>query len=307
MWAFSSTPKAVASLRGLHKNDSHYEAESLNIMSDPGVLRGTTSALSSSQGIDVKDRAEAQGTSATTSRKGYQTAVDRIERNKGRSAEEVSTSDSLQEHEQPPATSSVTNQTDPFSETSDNLSSMMNQLHQPSVVLSASTSMLYDKPFHFETEVCPLLDVLVGKSLHQAVLEIEQENELQATNSIVVKLSIEQQIVSHDLEELASRGSTEITQQQTYFYRSSNCKQQRDSMTSRSTCDHVMRCAVPRVLGSCNLQPASNDTRFSNRPTAQRVFQEFLMEMCLSTTDEVHNCVRGHGMLDLLINDIISG
>jgi len=55
--------------------------------------------------------------------------------------------------------------------------------------IDASTQMTEeDQPFHFDRDVAPLLEVLVGKTIEQSLLEVEQEEEIQSISQDLERL-----------------------------------------------------------------------------------------------------------------------
>ena len=182
-WAFESRPKAVSSTRSKAKAEAgeggpYFEDGPLNIMSDPRVVRGSTYSLYRSlpeDGVTMEElpptpeprkrrqrRKKVEGSifdskPSATSKQALDLTPYLVEKEYAQSAvEEAAQTDGFLE-QPPPA---------PFV--------------PPKTGVDAATSMEDDQPFVFNNEVQPLLAVLVSKTLEQAMLEVEQEEELLA-------------------------------------------------------------------------------------------------------------------------------
>ncbi|KAJ1445157.1 radial spoke protein 3-domain-containing protein [Pelagophyceae sp. CCMP2097] len=59
--------------------------------------------------------------------------------------------------------------------------------------VDAATDMLLDQPFDFDREVSPLLEVLVGRTLQRAMLEVQREAELESISVDVADKEAEQE------------------------------------------------------------------------------------------------------------------
>ena len=173
-YAFASRPKAVG-----------MEEETMNIMSDPRVVRGSTYSLyRGTPKVEVKkkkfDEAKAYATLSHFRKKSslfasVQSAVEVM-----KTDESLDLTPFLVEKDRVATERDVQEQTDPFVELPPPLPYEPHR-HDVTKLLDKGTSMDDEEcPFDFDDEVRPLLDVLVGKTLEQALLEVNHEDELRA-------------------------------------------------------------------------------------------------------------------------------
>ena len=182
--------------KGLHELFQKTPPSAANIMFDKRVIRGSTYAATAVGGT-VKTETEASEPKPAPPKKGLQgrssksraklenlsadadyepaEPVDPLAPVPGRLHTEVQTDKYLEELKDHPDQDSLATQTDPF-------------LDRPSTPLfvppkrgiDVTTQIESGDLFDFDQEVVPLLEVLVGKTLEQALMEVAEEEELSA-------------------------------------------------------------------------------------------------------------------------------
>jgi hypothetical protein len=157
-----------------------------NIMHDKRVVRGNTHAATvltqSAQAelVRAQKEADSQKKTAVVKAKKQQTTVETVKRSttpdpvEGRKHMDIQTERYLEDLKDKPDEVTQETQTDP----------MLDRPPTPTYVpfktgRDAETQILDDDLFDFDTEVDPILDVLVGKTLEQAMLEAMQEEEVE--------------------------------------------------------------------------------------------------------------------------------
>ena len=185
-WAFESRPKAVSTSRAKVKPTEELLNDidgPLNIMSDPRVVRGSTYSLYRSlpgDGAPMEDTMPPTpgGAPARKARRKKKKADGRSifdAKPSSNSKQALDLTPYLVEKEYASSAVEEAAQTDGFLEQPPPAPFVA-----PKTGVDAATSMEDDQPFVFNNEVQPLLAVLVSKTLEQAMLEVEQEEELAA-------------------------------------------------------------------------------------------------------------------------------
>ena len=185
-WAFESRPKAVSTSRAKVKPTEELLNDidgPLNIMSDPRVVRGSTYSLYRSlpgDGAPMEDTVPPTpgGAPARKARRKKKKADGRSifdAKPSSNSKQALDLTPYLVEKEYASSAVEEAAQTDGFLEQPPPAPFV-----PPKTGVDAATSMEDDQPFVFNNEVQPLLAVLVSKTLEQAMLEVEQEEELLA-------------------------------------------------------------------------------------------------------------------------------
>lgn len=185
-YTFTQQPSAIAASRKTkYRDPADAKALSTNLMWDKRVVRGNTYAAQvlplSAQGelaIAEKEASNMRKKISQDRRKLKEAAVKRSstpEAIEGRKHIEIQTEQYLEELTDKVEENTVDTQTDP----------MMDRPPTPLYVpfktgRDTETQIEEGDLFDFDFEVEPILDVMVGKTLEQAMLEVMQEEELQA-------------------------------------------------------------------------------------------------------------------------------
>eukprot|EP01028_Stygiella_incarcerata_P009065 TRINITY_DN414_c4_g1_i1.p1 TRINITY_DN414_c4_g1~~TRINITY_DN414_c4_g1_i1.p1 ORF type:complete len:456 (-),score=197.68 TRINITY_DN414_c4_g1_i1:27-1394(-) len=183
-YEFTSEPKAVGPRRKYRDPYVLEKSGKQNMMFDRRVVRGNTYAaqvLPASQAEKIaleREAREARRRNATLRRKKMQEEDERArtpEPVEGRKHMEIQTEQYLEEITDRIVESDVATQTDPF----------MDRPPTPLFVpqksgIDVETQIYEGDLFDFDLEVDPILEVLVGKTLEQSMLEVMEEEELAA-------------------------------------------------------------------------------------------------------------------------------
>lgn len=181
-YSYSSEPQAAPVGRTGGKNTGKYrdendamERDHLNLMQDPRVRRGNTYAA------DVVTKTGNQGTSSTR-RSPSKTRKNRSSKTRGevppiegRVHMEIQTEEFLEELTDRPIEIDAETQTLAY------MDRPKSPLFIPSKTgVDIDTQIMPGDLFDFDLEVEPILEVLVGRTMHVAMLELMQEDELDA-------------------------------------------------------------------------------------------------------------------------------
>lgn len=181
-YSYSSEPQAAPVGRTGGKNTGKYrdennamEKDHLNLMQDPRVRRGNTFAA------DIVTKTSNQATS-TTHRSPSKTRKNKSSKNRGeippiegRVHIEIQTEEFLEELTDRPIEIDAETQTLAY------MDRPKSPLFIPSKTgVDTDTQIMPGDLFDFDLEVEPILEVLVGRTMHVAMLELMQEDELDA-------------------------------------------------------------------------------------------------------------------------------
>lgn len=170
-FSYTSEPRAAPMKgKGKYRNENEQEG-SINIAADPRVVRGSTYAAKVSTGPPNKTKTLRRGRGATLGTKRSSTPPPVP----GRSHMDIQTDEVLEELTDKPIEMDMETQTPALHD-------------RPPSPLFVRAKIGHDMEtqiqsgdlFNFDVEVDPILEVLVGKTLHVAMLEIMQEEELNA-------------------------------------------------------------------------------------------------------------------------------
>lgn len=172
-FSYTSEPHAApVKAKGKYRDENNAEEASANLMSDPRVVRGSTYAAKVTTMSDTKNskapRRMRRGMGGTR-RSGTPPPVP------GRSHMDIQTDDVLEELTDKPVEIDMETQTP----------AVYDRPPSPLFVRAKighdmETQIISGDLFNFDLEVEPILEVLVGKTLHVSMLEIMQEEELAA-------------------------------------------------------------------------------------------------------------------------------
>lgn len=185
-YTFQQPPQKIGAAQPQYRDPQKKNASGTNIMYDRRVVRGNTYAaqvvsLSTQAEIQRAEREAAERqkkqSKQSSTHKGHDasakrsTTPDAIE---GRKHMDIQTEQYLEELTDAIDEVTQETQTDPM------LDRPPTPVHVPfKTGRDAETQIQDGDLFHFDTEVDPILDVMVGKTLEQAMLEVMQEEELE--------------------------------------------------------------------------------------------------------------------------------
>lgn len=192
-YTFQQPPKAVGAYRDPNKEAAAKKNQFGNIMYDRRVVRGNTHAAqvmppsaqaelqrAEREAVDQRKKTNAVAGTTTTSAKKSTKAIDSVKRSStpepvvGRKHMDIQTEQYLEELKDKADEVQQETQTDP----------MLDRPPTPTYVpfktgRDCETQIQDGDLFDFNTEVDPILDVIVGKTLEQAMLEVMQEEEVE--------------------------------------------------------------------------------------------------------------------------------
>mmetsp|Transcript_19722 Transcript_19722/g.27355 ORF Transcript_19722/g.27355 Transcript_19722/m.27355 type:complete len:358 (-) Transcript_19722:307-1380(-) len=172
-YTFQSAPRAVRNTnRKKYRDDDMGESGAGNIMFDPRVIRGNTYAMP----VPVRQMQMTQKMGRNTRKKRVSKPIPRSstpEPVPGRKHTEAQTDNFLEELHDKPYEAEISTQTDHL------LDYPTAPLFKPKPSgVSKATEILPGDLFDFDLEVEPILEVLIGKSLDHALMEVLEEEEL---------------------------------------------------------------------------------------------------------------------------------
>ncbi|KAH9052418.1 hypothetical protein Ae201684P_001599 [Aphanomyces euteiches] len=197
-YSFASKPRAVQTVRGKHRDKKKYTNTTFNIMNDPRVARGSVYAAANSIHHKRETVTQVNQQPAPTKPKKstiYEPAVTLqtyfpvdLEKNLIEQAPHIDEMDAM-------------TQTDAF---------LPNDKHKKPFVLKktgidAATEITEeDALFDFDMEVQPMLEVLVQKTIKQALCEVEREVELKNIATYLEELHTNKALEADKVRELVA-------------------------------------------------------------------------------------------------------
>lgn len=185
-YSFEAQPRAVAARTGKkYRAQNQYEEEAGgvppgNIMYDPRVVRGSTFAarvMSQEQQQEeqrVQQQKQRNARRQRANNRAGRPELDEVPAVNGRKHIDVQTDDYLEELTDRPPEKDMETQTDPMQDRPPS------PLFMPAKTgVDKETQIEAGDLFQFDTEVDPILEVLVGKTLEQAMDEVLEEEELE--------------------------------------------------------------------------------------------------------------------------------
>lgn len=313
-WAFSSTPKVLepTSRKAKYKHPCEDVVDdrqlSFNIMSDPRVMRGST--VSVFNALSAARRGES-GTSPVAHLRGAKHY--RLERSaKPRTKDQLHAATkheelqreltrALIETDSLPSSHVRSCQTDPFHEQPPELPTT-SCVVQADKGRSIATSMESEQPFRFD-EVGPLVEVLAGKCLQQALLEVEQEEELYAINSAALSKYKEQQDELKRIGHIERARVEAIRQKQSHTLQARTALEHRITFEAKVASLQLMQSQLPSILNSSCSSFASKASLLP--PEADEIYGSFLPNLFSLVGVEIHRRTQGCDALDAIVRDVV--
>jgi len=207
----ASEPRAVTKPKSKYRDDADIFIPN-NILKDPRVAKGSTysnrnmakvdaqALLSRSQNVTIPD------TKPRERRRKPKKKVSLYDQQPTHSIvqDDLDLTPNLIEQIAPIATDSISTQTANFEPRPDS------PPYIPQKTGIDTATQLDDECFDFDTEVEPLLQVIIGKTLEQSLLEVEQEEELNALEMDYQKLTAEKNAESQRIRDLEKEKIAEL-------------------------------------------------------------------------------------------------
>eukprot|EP00033_Pygsuia_biforma_P002426 GCRY01002690.1.p1 GENE.GCRY01002690.1~~GCRY01002690.1.p1 ORF type:complete len:463 (-),score=177.97 GCRY01002690.1:800-2188(-) len=182
-YTFTAQPKAVQSRKKYRDPAEGQMNRTVNIMADPRIVRGSTYSANIittvAQADPVAEQQERERRKAKARRIAQKKAAEKRPRTpeavQGRKHIDIQTELYLEEIIDRVPEAEVETQTDPF----------LDRPATPEFIpvksgADVSTQILEGDLFHFDVEVRPIVEVIIGKTLEQALMEVLHEEELAA-------------------------------------------------------------------------------------------------------------------------------
>lgn len=314
-WAFSSTPKVLeptarkARYKHLREDTIDDRQLSFNIMSDPRVMRGPT--VSVANAFSTTARRDESSASAVAHLRGTKhcrlgkCAIPLVKGQLHAAAKHdelrKEVTRALIETENLPSSHGRSCQTDPFYEQPPELPTT-SRAAQVDKARSIATSMEAEQPFHFD-EVDPLVEVLAGKCLQQALLEVEQEDELYAINSAALSKYQEQENEVQRIGEVERVRIEAIKQKQSHTLQARTALEHRISFEAKVASLQLIQSQLPSILNACCSNFESKASLIP--PEADDIYGSFLPNLFSGVGVEIQRRTQGCDVLDAIISDII--
>lgn len=205
----AAAPRAIRPAKQQHAQTS--PAFPSNITADPRVVRGSTFSLNRKKALTVYSQTKREGEPTikyrkTKSRSWNEKSVFDF-RPPTNQKNDLDLSSFLVERPQAVAMTAVESQTDAFKPKPEDPPYIPTKTG-----VDMSTQMTAgDQPFVFDREVKPLLEVIVGKTLEQALSEVEQEYELRSIAEHLQELTIAQAEAAAEVHALEAASVKEFT------------------------------------------------------------------------------------------------
>merc|ERR1711937_577561 len=304
-FSYASRPKPLQARRK-YRNDPPGEQGYGNLMFDRRIVRGNTYAQTmlpinaQENPIDLLRKAEKKRArdarkrqSEMETRSKSPTPVD------GRRHQPVQTELYLEELTNRIEESDVTCQTDLF------LDRPPTPLFKPAKIGSdISTQILPGDLFHFDLEVKPILEVIVGKTIEQSLLEVMEEEELEDLREQQRKFHESrkrEQLATQRLEEQERRLSEErerrIAQQREVRRKE---KETAEKIAARAYAQNYLMDMIPVVFGKLK------DSGFFYDPVARDIESNFIPSLIENVQSKCCEAELARIVMDELLRQVVS-
>ncbi|CAD5125737.1 DgyrCDS13946 [Dimorphilus gyrociliatus] len=305
-YTFSSQPKAVRERKKYRDpyQDENQPAAYGNIMYDKRVIRGNTYALqhlpatSQPDPVEVQRQNEAKKRARARARAKQQLRPRTPDAVEGRKHMDVQTELYLEEISDRVEEADQEVQTDAF------LDRPPTPLFVPAKTgKDVATQILEGELFDFDIEVQPILEVLVGKTVEQSLLEVLEEEELASLR--------EQQRAFEELRnaELVEQQRLEEQERRHREEKERRMKQQReilrkeketaDKIAARAFAQSYLADLIPSVFGTLA------DNGYFYDPIERDVEQGFLPWLMDRVAEKMDNSTHSRMVLDGLVREVV--
>ncbi|XP_066274080.1 radial spoke head protein 3 homolog B-like isoform X2 [Branchiostoma lanceolatum] len=306
-YTFSSRPRAVQQRKKYRDAGQGQDATSLygNIMYDRRIVRGNTyaqhtlPASAQPDPIDIQRQQEARRRAIARKRAKEQLRPRSPEAVEGRKHIDVQTELYLEELTDRVEEADVETQTDTF------LDRPPSPLFIPAKTGKDVATQIYEGDlFDFDMEVKPILEVLVGKTIEQALLEVMEEEELEnlrAQQREFEELRNAELVETQRLEEQERRHREEkerrMKQQREVLRKE---KETAEKIAARAFAQSYLADLIPSVFGTL----ADNGYFFD--PVERDVESGFMPWLMETVEKAIDKSVMGRTMVDVLIREVVA-
>lgn len=304
-YTFSSQPRAVPQNRKKYRNQEQQQLDAYgNIMYDKRIVRGNTyaqhtlPASAQPDPIEIQRQQEARRRVIARKRAKQQLRPKSPEAVEGRKHIDVQTELYLEELSDRVEEADVDCQTDAF------LDRPPSPLFVPAKTgKDTATQILEGDLFDFDVEVKPILEVLVGKTMEQSLLEVMEEEELANLRSqqrAFEELRNAELVEQQRLEEQERRHRQEKERrmkQQKEILRKE--RETSDKIAARAFAQSYLADLVPSVFGTLS------DNGYFYDPVERDVEQGFMPWLMERVEEQMERSVAGRTVLDGLIRQVV--
>jgi len=308
-YQFNSQPRAANNAPGgqgpyrdpAERKTTHYG----NIMYDRRVVRGNTyaqhtlPASAQPDPIEIQKQQEARRRAIARKRAKEQLKPRSPEPVEGRKHINVQTELYLEELSDRVEETDIAVQTDAF------LDRPPTPLFIPAKTgMDVATQIEEGDLFDFDLEVKPILEVLVGKTLEQSLLEVMEEEELanlRAQQRAFEQLRNAELVEQQRLEEQERRHSEEkmrrLNQQREVLAKE---KETADKLAARAFAQSYLSDLIPSVFGSLT------DHGFFYDPVERDVDESFIPWLMDSVVEKLESLIIGRTVMDGIIREVVN-
>lgn len=305
-YTFSSQPRAVVPQRSKYRNPEEPEKSAYgNLMHDPRIVRGNTYRLQTIPAnaqpdpIELQKQQESQRRNAARNRVKEKLRPQTPEAVDGRKHIDVQTELYLEELSDRVPEADAEAQTDAF------LDRPPSPLFvPPKTGIDVATQILNGELFDFDLEVKPILEVIVGKTLEQSMMEVMEEEELDTLRDHQIEyeeLRKAELIETQRMEEQARRRQDEklrrIKQQQAVAQAE---KETAEKIAARAFSRNYLSQLLPSVFGHLR------DNGFFFDVQEREIESQFLPWLLDATETRITKAELARKILDALLQDLIS-
>lgn len=307
-YTFSSRPHAIQQrkkYRDPYEKENQAQSMYGNIMYDRRIVRGNTYAQhilpvsSQPDPIEIQKQQEARRRAIARKRAKQHLKSQTPEPVDGRKHIDVQTELYLEELTDRVEEADISTQTDAF------LDRPPTPLFIPAKTgIDVATQILQGELFDFDLEVKPILEVLVGKTVEQSLLEVMEEEELanlRAQQRRFEELRNAELVETQRLEEQERRHREEkerrMRQQMEVLKKE---KETTDKLAARAFAQSYLQDLVPSVFGTLH------DHGYFYDPVERDVETQFMPWLMESVTVELNKARVARAVLDSIIRDTVT-
>mmetsp|Transcript_207 Transcript_207/g.555 ORF Transcript_207/g.555 Transcript_207/m.555 type:complete len:217 (-) Transcript_207:547-1197(-) len=175
-----------------------------------------------------------------------------------------------------PSTIATTCQTQPFHELVRN-TSPTRHVHCAQFAVSAATSTKRNELFKFDAEVCPVVDILVAKSMQQALVELEREEMLEAVSCAAERGGFAQLSAIVEATQLEYACIMVNQQESSHCSHSASIQELQRDFKARFSSRHIMLMVLPSSMdqsshSDCETLSVTTGSAGTYRPLLLRVW-----------------------------------
>lgn len=298
-YTFQSQPRALRNGRKKYREQGGDGAKPVNIMFDSRVIRGNTYAAV----VPTRtQRVQESSMQTTIKRKASKRRGGRAQRPTtpepvaGRKNTEVQTDNFLEELVDRPFEEDMGTQTDALA---DHPSAPI-FVPKPSGE-SKGTEIKPGELFDFDIEVEPILEVLVGKSTDQALMEVLEEEELKELSTHKKNFEQKRNTMLAEVQRIESAEKRRVEEKDRRVAQAREFEQKQKQVAEKAKA----RTAAKKMLANveASVFERLHGTGDFKEPVLAQVTDDFLPWLLANVNDRVETAVSGRSAVDQLVQD----